>query len=104
MDGTLDNRHVLVTGGSGFLGSAVLAALGRRRVGRVSAPTSADYDLRRVDAVDAMFAELAPDLVVHLAARVGGIGANMARPGELYLDNLLMGTYVLDSARRHGPG
>lgn len=101
MDGSLDNRHVLVTGGSGFLGQAVLAALGRRPVGRVSAPGSDDFDLRRVEAVDAMFDELAPDLVVHLAARVGGIGANMARPGELYLDNLLMGTYVLDSARRH---
>ena len=49
-----------------------------------------------------MFAELAPDLVIHLAARVGGIGANLARPGDLYLDNLLMGTFVLDAARRHG--
>ncbi len=101
MDGSLDNRHVLVTGGSGFLGQAVLGALGRRDVGRISAPGSADFDLRRVEAVDAMFTELAPDLVIHLAARVGGIGANMARPGELYLDNLLMGTFVLDAARRH---
>ncbi len=101
MDGSLDNRHVLVTGGSGFLGQAVLGALGRRDVGRISAPGSADFDLRRVEAVDAMSTELAPDLVIHLAARVGGIGANMARPGELYLDNLLMGTFVLDAARRH---
>jgi GDP-L-fucose synthase len=101
MNGSWDNRHVLVTGGSGFLGSAVLAALATRDVARVSAPTSSDYDLRDVAAVDAMFRELAPDVVIHLAARVGGIGANMARPGELYLDNLLMGTFVLDSARRH---
>ena len=101
MDGSLDNRHVLVTGGSGFLGQAVLGALGRRDVGRISAPGSADFDLRRVEAVDAMFTELAPDLVIHLAARVGGIAANMARPGELYLDNLLMGTLVLDARRRH---
>ena len=101
MNGSWDNRHVLVTGGSGFLGSAVLAALATRDVARVSAPTSSDYDLRDVTAVDAMFRELAPDVVIHLAARVGGIGANMARPGELYLDNLLMGTFVLDSARRH---
>ena len=102
MDGSLDSRHVLVTGGSGFLGQAVLRTLDRRDVSRISAPTSADYDLRRVDAVESLFEEIAPDVVIHLAARVGGIGANMARPAELYLDNLLMGTFVLDAARRHG--
>jgi GDP-L-fucose synthase len=93
---------VLVTGGRGFLGSAVVRVLEGRGTGRISAPSSADYDLRRPDAVDAMLAELSPDLVVHLAARVGGIGANMARPADLYLDNLLMGTYVLDGTRRAG--
>ncbi|MHB1139981.1 MAG: GDP-L-fucose synthase family protein, partial [Microthrixaceae bacterium] len=97
-----DDTHVLVTGGNGFLGSAVVRTLEGRSPARISAPTSQDYDLRRVDAVDAMFRDLAPDLIVHLAARVGGIGANMARPGELYLDNLLMGTYVIDAARRSG--
>jgi GDP-L-fucose synthase len=96
------DRHVLVTGGRGFLGSAVVRVLEGRGTGRISAPSSADYDLRRPDAVDAMLAELSPDLVVHLAARVGGIGANMARPADLYLDNLLMGTYVLDGTRRAG--
>ncbi len=93
---------MLVTGGSGFLGQAVLRSLDRRGVGKLSTPSSSDYDLRSVDAVEAMFDELAPDVVIHLAARVGGIGANMARPAELYLDNLLMGTFVLDAARRHG--
>jgi GDP-L-fucose synthase len=102
MSGFWGDTHVLVTGGNGFLGTAVLQALDARSPKRVSAPTSADYDLRRVEQVDAMFAEFAPDLVIHLAARVGGIGANMARPGELYLDNLLMGTYVIDAARRSG--
>lgn len=102
MDGFWNDRAVLVTGGSGFLGRAVLAHLSARGARRVSAPSSQDYDLRRVDAVEAMYAELAPDVVIHLAARVGGIGANMARPAELYLDNLLMGTYVLDGARRAG--
>jgi GDP-L-fucose synthase len=94
------DRTVLVTGGNGFLGRAVLDRLSSREAGRVIAPTSADYDLRDRGAVTEMFAATQPDLVVHLAARVGGIGANMARPADLYLDNLLMGTYVLDEARR----
>ena len=63
---------VLVTGGNGFLGRAVLDRLSVRRPGSVLAPTSDDYDLRDVAAVRAMFADVAPDLVIHLAARVGG--------------------------------
>ena len=61
-------------------------------------PSSTEYDLRDRTAVRQLFADTRPDLVIHLAARVGGIGANMERPAELYLDNLLMGTYVLDEA------
>lgn len=102
MNAFWDDRAVLVTGGSGFLGSAVLAQLAELGPARIEAPGSADYDLRRADATDAMFAELQPDVVIHLAASVGGIGANMARPAELYLDNLLMGTFVLDAAHRFG--
>jgi GDP-L-fucose synthase len=102
MDDFWPTTHVLVTGGGGFLGSAVLRVLGERSPARISAPSSADYDLRRRDAVDAMLADLRPDLVIHLAARVGGIGANMDHPADLYLDNLLMGTYVLDGTRRAG--
>ena len=63
------------------------------------APRAADYDLRDRARSRDLFAELEPDLVIHLAARVGGIGANQARPADLYLDNLLMGTYVIDEAR-----
>jgi GDP-L-fucose synthase len=93
---------VLVTGGSGFLGRAVLQQLETHSPARIVAPSSADYDLRDRARVDAMLAEHRPDVVIHLAARVGGIGANQARPADLYLDNLLMGTHVIDGARRAG--
>lgn len=96
------DKHVLVTGGGGFLGTALLQVLERRNPARISAPTSAEFDLRMRADTDAMFDQLQPDLVIHLAARVGGIGANMERPSDLYLDNLLMGTYVLDAACRAG--
>jgi GDP-L-fucose synthase len=95
-------RRVMVTGGNGFLGSAVVSRLKALGAVSVHTPTSSDYDLRDRQAVAALFAATGPDLVIHLAARVGGIGANQARPADLYLDNLLMGTYVLDEARlRH---
>jgi GDP-L-fucose synthase len=95
-------RRVLVTGGGGFLGRAVLAGLDERGAKEVVAPSSADYDLRSAADADRMLADHQPDLVIHLAARVGGIGANRERPADLYLENLLMGTYVLDATRRAG--
>jgi GDP-L-fucose synthase len=91
---------VLVTGGAGFVGSVLCDKLRARGVGELIAPRSREYDLTRPDDVGKVFAEASPDLVIHLAARVGGIGANMAAPAELYLTNLLMGTYVIEEARR----
>lgn len=96
------DRNVLVTGGNGFLGTAVVRHLEERGAGPIVCPDSEEFDLRRLDDVEEMFDANEPDLVIHLAARVGGIGANMARPGDLYIDNLLMGTYVIDVARRRG--
>jgi GDP-L-fucose synthase len=93
------SRKVLVTGGHGFLGRAVCAALAESGARNVITPTSSEADLRRRDDTEALLGTHRPDLVIHLAARVGGIGANRARPADLYLDNLLMGTYILDVGR-----
>jgi len=102
VNGYFERRRVLVTGGAGFLGRAVVARLRGRGAHNVVVARKAEHDLTRPDAVAKLFAEAAPDLVLHLAARVGGIGANMASPADLYLDNLLMGTYVIEEARRRG--
>lgn len=96
---SLAGRSVLVTGGSGFLGRHVVALL-EDRGAVIHAPRSADRDLTLAGDVAAAFDEAAPDVVVHLAARVGGIGANMEAPADLYLENLLMGTFVIEEARR----
>jgi GDP-L-fucose synthase len=93
-------RRVLVTGGAGFLGRAVCTKL-REQGAEVVAPSHSEVDLCQAGAVDTMFRDARADLVIHLAARVGGIGYNQVAPAELYLDNLLMGTYLLESARRH---
>ena len=95
-------QRVLVTGGTGFLGSAVVRKLHDRGAREVISIGSRDYDLMRQVDVEQMFDDHRPDLVVNLAARVGGIGANLARPADLYLSNLLIGTYVLEEARRRG--
>jgi GDP-L-fucose synthase len=94
------NGQVLVTGGGGFVGRALLRELGARGAESVVAPTSDKFDLTRPNDVEAMFEEVRPDLAIHLAARVGGIGANRQYPATLYLANLLMGTYLIEEARR----
>src|SRR6185503_5445548 len=94
------DKRVLVTGGTGFLGTALRRALDTRGPAEVIAPSSREYDLTRQEDAARMYADARPDVVVHLAARVAGIGGNMARPADLYVDNLLMGTYVLEEARK----
>jgi GDP-L-fucose synthase len=92
---------VLVTGGAGFLGSHVVEQL-RVRGDDVVVPRRAGFDLTRYEDAERLFAEARPELVVHLAAEVGGIGANRANPGRYWYANLTMGAHVLELSRLHG--
>jgi GDP-L-fucose synthase len=94
------SKRTLVTGGAGFLGQVVCRRLAERGAGDFVVPRSRDYDLTLREDTEKLFAEASPDLVIHLAARVGGIGANKERPADLYVSNLLMGTHVIEEARR----
>ena len=93
------DKAVVVTGGAGFLGSHVVTRLRERGCPEVFAPRSGDYDLRDISAVIRLYEETHPNVVIHLAAVVGGIGANRERPGEFFHDNLMMGTQVMEQAR-----
>lgn len=95
-------RRVVVTGGSGFLGSHVVDAMRRRGADEVLVSRSHEFDLTDATATRSLFEQARPDLVIHLAARVGGIGANRRSPGTFFRDNMLMGVHVLEEARRAG--
>jgi len=97
-------RRVLVTGGGGFLGCSLVEALGRRGPRALLTPRSAQLDLRERDAVRAFLAHEKPDLIIHLAAVVGGIGANRAHPGLFFYENAIMGIQLIEEARRAGVG
>jgi GDP-L-fucose synthase len=97
-----DCKRVTVTGGAGFLGSFVVAELRRRGCREVFVPRSRDYDLVDMSAVRRLLDDARPDLVIHLAARVGGIGANQANPAGFFYDNLLMGAQLMEESRRRG--
>src|SRR5436309_3537728 len=95
-------RRVVVTGGRGFLGSYVVEALRDHGATQVLVPERRQYDLRHLDAVDSMYRDMRPHIVIHLAAVVGGIGANRERPGEFFYDNLIMGVQLMEVGRQHG--
>jgi GDP-L-fucose synthase len=98
----LAGKRVLVTGGSGFLGTPTIARFESYDVADVIAPRSGEYDLREHEAIRAVLADTAPDVVVHLAAVVGGIGANMATPGQFFYDNAIMGIQLIEESRLAG--
>jgi GDP-L-fucose synthase len=94
----------VVTGGAGFLGRAVVAALRGRGVAedRIVVPRRRDFDLTIEEHVARLYEEARPDVVIHLAAEVGGIGANMAHPGRFFFANMAMGLHLVEHARRRG--
>jgi GDP-L-fucose synthase len=99
---TLTDKRIVVTGGTGFLGRFVRQELARIGVGedRLLIPRRQEYDLTRESAVEAMYRDLRPDVVIHLAAEVGGIGANREQPGRFFYANMAMGLHLIEHARR----
>ena len=95
------DESVLVTGGSGFLGQHVLAALRDAGAKTIRAPRSSEYDLRDIGEILRLLKAVRPTLIIHLAARVGGIGANHATPGTFFSYKALMGIELMEQARLH---
>ena len=100
--GFFENRRVVVTGGAGFLGGYVVEGLRKRGCKNILVPKIEDYDLVKSDDIVRMYDDMEPDIVIHLAAVVGGIGANREHPGEFFYKNLMMGVQLIEHGRLRG--
>lgn len=96
------DKRVIVTGGSGFLGSFVVEKLKQRNAADVFVPRSSHYDLRQPEGISRMLQDFKADMIIHLAALAGGIGANRARPAEFFYNNLMMGVPLLHQSWEKG--
>jgi len=95
----LKNKSIIVTGGAGFLGKNVVAKLRERGCSKIFIPLIEEYDLRSIESIKKFYSLAKPDVVIHLAAVVGGIGANRENPGSFFYDNLMMGVQLMEQAR-----
>jgi len=95
------DKRVVVTGGAGFLGSYVVEKLQERGCENIFVPRSKDYDLTREEAIIRLLKDTKPHMIIHLAAVVGGIGANRENPGTFFYKNLMMGVQLIEQARLH---
>ena len=95
----LRNKKIIVTGGAGFLGKYVVKKLKERNCKEIFVPIIDEYDLRDINEIKRMYHDANADIVIHLAAIVGGIGANRENPGSFFYDNLIMGVQLMEQAR-----
>ncbi len=98
----LADKRVVVTGGAGFLGKHLVKRIERTGCRNIFVPTHHEYDLTREDAIERLFHDHRPEVLIHLAAVVGGIGANRANPGRFFYDNAIMGIRLIEGARSYG--
>ncbi len=102
MSGFFENKRVVVTGGAGFLGRYVLDGLKARGCREILVPVIEEYDLVKMEDIVRMYETMRPDIVIHLAAVVGGIGANREHPGKFFYENLMMGVQLIEQGRLYG--